>query len=46
MLFVELASFTHTCNLLLIKGRESDDDFFRLHSFELLEIDAVDPFMP
>ena len=46
MLFAELASFTHTFNLLPSKGRESDDDSFRLHFFELLEIDVADPFMP
>ena len=31
--------------LLLYKVGESDDDFFRLHSFELLEIDVADPFV-
>mgnify|MGYP000550673338 CR=1 FL=1 len=46
MLLAELASFTQSNNLLLYKGRESDDDSFRLHSFELLEIDVADPFVP
>ena len=45
MLFTELAGFTYACNLLG-KGRESNDDPFRLHSFELLEIDVADPFVP
>mgnify|MGYP007109642940 CR=1 FL=1 len=46
MLFTELASFAYTCNLLLSKGRESDDDSFDLHAFHLLEIDVADPFVP
>ena len=46
VLFAELAGFTYTCNLLLGKGRESDDDSFRLHSFELLEINVADSFVP
>ena len=44
MLFTELASFAYTCNLLLSKGQESDDDSFDLHAFHLLEIDVADPF--
>ena len=31
--------------LLLYKVGESDDDSFRLHSFELLEINVADPFV-
>ena len=46
VLFAELVGFSHTCNLLLGKGRESDDDSFRLHSFERLAIDVAHPFMP
>ena len=45
VLFSELAGLTHACNLLLSEGRESDDNSFRLHSFELLEIDVADPFV-
>ena len=46
MLFAELAGFTYTYNLLLGKCQEFDDDSFRLHSFELLEIDMGDSFVP
>ena len=46
MLFAEFSGFAYTCTLFLDKGRESDDDSFRLHSFELLEIDVADPFVP
>ena len=46
MLFAEFSGFAYTCTLFLDKGRESDDDSFGLHSFELLEIDVADPFMP
>ena len=46
VLFAELTGFAYACKLLLGKGRESDYDSFRLHSFELLEIDVVDPFVP
>ena len=38
MLFVELASITHSGNLLLCKDLESNDDSFRVHPFELFEI--------
>ena len=46
MLLAELASFTQSNNLLLYKGRESDDDSFRLYSFELLDIDVAYRFVP
>ena len=46
VLFAELIGFRHTCNLLLRKGRESNDDSFRQHSFEILEIDVAYPLMP
>ena len=46
MLLAELASFTHSGNLLLCKSRESDDDSFRLHSLELLEIGVAYPLEP
>ena len=45
VLFVELIGFAYACNLLLGKGWEFDDDSFRLHSFELLEINVVNPFV-
>ena len=46
MLFAELVAFAYTCNLLIGKGWGSDDDPFRLHSFELLEINMVNLFVP
>ena len=46
MLFAELTGFTYTCHLFFGKSWESDDDSFRLHSFELLEINVADPFVP
>ena len=45
MLLAELARFTYTFNLLLFEGWELDDDSFRLHALELLEVDMVDSFM-
>ena len=41
MLFTNLAGFTYACNLLLGKYWEFDDDPFRLHFFELLEVDVA-----
>ena len=46
MLYSELAGLTYACNLFLSECRESGDDSFRLHSFELLEIDVVYPLVP
>ena len=46
MLFVELACFAHTDNLRLSKSRKSDDESFRLHSLELLEIGVAYPLEP
>ena len=45
MLFAEFSGFAYTCTLFLDKGRESDDDSFGLHSFELLEIDVASPLV-
>ena len=45
VLFSELTSVTYASNLLLSEGRESDDNSFRLHSFELLEIDVASPLV-
>ena len=42
-MFSELASFTYAYNLLLSKGLESDNDSFRLHALEFLEIHVADP---
>ena len=46
VVFTELAGFTYTCNLLLSKRWESDEDSSRLHSFELREINVANPFVP
>ena len=46
MLFAESACFAHAYNLLLDKVRESDDNSFRLYTFELLDIDVTYPFVP
>ena len=45
MLFVKLSGFAYTRNVLLGKGWESDDDSFRLHSFELLKINVTNSFV-
>ena len=42
----ELIRFTYTYHLLFGKSRESDDDSFRLYSFELLEVDVANSFVP
>ena len=42
LLLSKLTGCTYAFNLLLSKGRESDDDSFRMHAFELLEIDVAD----
>ena len=36
----------HAWNLLLNECRETDDESFRLHSFELLDIDVTYPLVP
>ena len=46
MLFAKLACFTYSLNPLLSEGEESNDDSFRQHSLELLEIDVVDSLVP
>ena len=46
VLFVELTSFIYSYNLLFNEGRESDDDAFRLHSLEFLDIDVAYPLVP
>mgnify|MGYP006889216670 CR=1 FL=1 len=46
MLFSELTGLTYTCNLLLSECRESNDDSFRLRSFQLLYINVAYPFVP
>ena len=45
VLFAQLVGFAYACNLLADKDRESDDDSFQLHSFELLDINVANPFM-
>ena len=42
VLLAELARFAYTFNLLLFECRESDDDSFRFHCLEFVEIDVVD----
>ena len=42
MLLAELARFAYTFNLLLFKSGDSDDDSFRFHCFEFVEIDLAD----
>ena len=46
MLLAELARFAYTFNLLLFVCRESDDDSFRFHCFEFVEIDVADSLVP
>ena len=46
VLLSELASFTHSFNLFLFEGREPDDDSFRLHRLELIEIDVANSLVP
>ena len=41
-LFAELARLTYASALSFCKIQESDDNSFRLHVLELLEIDVVD----
>ena len=45
MFLAELASVAHSENLLLCKNGESNNDSFRLHAFELVEIDLADSFV-
>ena len=42
LLLVELKCLTYTSALSFCKIQESDDNSFRLHVLELLEIDVVD----
>ena len=46
MLLAELARFAYTFNLLLFECRESDDDSFRFHRFEFVEIDVANSLVP
>ena len=46
MLLAELTRFANTFNLLLFECRESDDDSFRLHRFEFVEIDVANSLVP
>ena len=46
MLFDELTDFTNTYHLLFGKSRETSDHSFQPHSFELLEIDVANSFVP
>ena len=41
----EMASFTHSDNLLLCKSRDFDEDSFHLHAFDRLEIDVANSFV-
>ena len=43
MLLADLASFADAFNLLLFECREPDDDSFRLHRLEFVEIDVANP---
>ena len=45
MLYSELAGLTYACNLFLSECRESDEDSFKLHSFELLENNVSYPLV-
>ena len=46
VLLSELASFTHSFNLLLFEDQELDDNSFRLYRLELTEIDVANPLLP
>ena len=46
MLFSKLACFAHAFNLLLVECQESDDDSFRLHLLEFVEIDVANLLAP
>ena len=46
MLLAELAGRTYTFNLFLLECRDPDDDSFRLHCLELLEVDMANPLVP
>ena len=46
LLLAELASFAYAFNLLLFECWESDDDSFRLHRLELIEIDVANLLVP
>ena len=45
-LLSKLARFTYAFNLLLFECWESDDDSFRLHRFEFVEIDVANSLVP
>ena len=46
MLLAELARFTYTLDLLLFECWEFDEDYFRLHHFQFVEIDVANPLVP
>ena len=46
MLLAELARFAHAFNLLFFECRESDDDSFRLHCLNFVEIDVTNSLVP
>ena len=46
MLLAELARFAHAFNLIFFECLESDDNSFRLHCFEFVEIDVANSLMP